>query len=82
MFDDPFDEEPFELRPVLLLLDDGADDPIVREQRGRLQAAAVEHGVRTEKVDTDAAGEMARYASLLLSGRYAAAYLSIGLIND
>ncbi len=82
VFDDPFDEEPFELRPVLLLLDDGADDPIVREQRGRLQAAAVEHGVRTEKVDTDAAGEMARYASLLLSGRYAAAYLSIGLIND
>ena len=82
VFDDPFDDEPCELRPVLVVLDDGADDPLVREQRGRLQAAAVEHGVRTETVDADAAGEVARYASLLLSGRYAAAYLSIGLIND
>jgi hypothetical protein len=82
LFDDPFDEEPFDLRPVLLLLDDGAEDPFVREQRGRLMAAATEHGVRTETVDTDAPGEMARYASLLLSGRYAAAYLSLGLVND
>ena len=31
---------PADLRPMLLVLDDGAEDPLVREQRGRLQAAA------------------------------------------
>jgi hypothetical protein len=82
VFDDPFADEPGELRPVLVMLDDGADDPLVREQRGRLMAAAAEHGVRTESVDTDATSEVARYASLLLSGTYAAAYLRLGLVDD
>ena len=45
-------------------------------------AAANEHGVRTETLDADATAEVARYASLLLSGRYAAEYLSIGLVSD
>ena len=82
VFDDPFSDEPGDLRPVLVVLDDGADDPLVREQRGRLQAAAAAHGVRIETVDADATSEVARYASLLLSGRYAAEYLAIGLVND
>jgi len=82
VFDDPFTDEPAELRPVLVILDDGAEDPVVRELRGRLLAAANEHGVRTETLDADATAEVARYASLLLSGRYAAEYLSIGLVND
>ena len=42
-----------ELRPMLLVLDDGAEEPVVREQRGRLQAAAATHGVRVETVSTD-----------------------------
>ena len=54
----------------------------VREQRGRLQAAASERGVRVETVTTDAPNEVARYASLLLSGTYAAAYLGIGLVEE
>ena len=66
-----------DLRPMLLVLDDGAEDPVVREQRGRLQAAAEARGVRVETVGTDAATEVARYASLLLSGTYAAAYLGM-----
>jgi hypothetical protein len=82
VFDDPFADEPGELRPVLVMLDDGADDPLVREQRGRLMAAAAEHGVRAESVDADATSEVARYASLLLSGTYAAAYLRLGLVDD
>ena len=82
VFDDPFTDEPAELRPVLVILDDGADDAVVRELRGRLVATANEHGVRTETVDADATSEVARYASLLLSGRYAADYLSIGLVSD
>ena len=40
---------------------------MVREQRGRLLAAASNRGVRVETVDSDAPSEVARYASLLLS---------------
>jgi hypothetical protein len=82
VFDDPFADGAGELRPMLLVLDDGAEDPVVREQSGRLQAAATARGVRMETVTTDAPSEVARYASLLLSGTYAAEYLRIGLVDD
>ena len=81
VFDDPFSDEPADLRPVLLVLDDGAEDAVVREQRGRLLAAAETRGVRVETVSTDAVSEVARYASLNLHGRYAAAYLRVGLTD-
>lgn len=74
-----FDDPEGDLRPLLLILDDGADDPVVREQRGRLQAAAARSGVRVETLASDAGSEVARYASLLLSGTYAAEYLAVGL---
>jgi hypothetical protein len=67
---------------MLLVLDDGADEPVVREQRGRLEAAASGRGVRVETVTTEATTEVARYASLLLSGTYAAEYLRLGLVED
>ena len=82
VFDDPFADPAGDLRPMLLVLDDGAEDPVVREQRGRLLAAAAARGVRVETVTTDAASEVARYASLLLSGTYAAEYLRVGLVDD
>jgi hypothetical protein len=82
VFDDPFAEEVGEARPLLLLFDDGADDPVVHEDRGRLQAAASQHGVRVEILTTDNGTEVARYASLVLNGRYAAEYLRLGLVND
>lgn len=82
VFDDPFGGDSGEHRPVLLVLDDGSDDPVVREQRGRLLAAASTRGVRVETVTTDAPTEVARYASLLLSGTYAAEYLRIGLVEE
>ena len=40
VFDDPFADDAPDRRPMLLVLDDGAEDPWVREQRGRLLAAA------------------------------------------
>ena len=67
---------------MLLVLDDGAEEHVVREQRGRLLAAASARGIRVETVTTDAPTEVARYASLLLSGTYAAEYLRIGLVED
>lgn len=82
VFDDPFADEPPELRPMLLVLDDGSEDPVVREERGRLQAAATARGVRVETLTTDAPTEVARYASLFLSGCYAAEYLRLGLVDD
>jgi hypothetical protein len=82
VFDDPFAEGTSDLRPMLLLFDDGADDPVVREDNGRLRAAAVAHGVRVETLTTEAETEIARYASLVLNGRYAAEYLRLGLVED
>ncbi|MCW2793359.1 MAG: hypothetical protein JWO76_2457, partial [Nocardioides sp.] len=82
VFDDPFSEVGAELRPMLLVLDDGAEEAVVREQRGRLLATASARGIRVETVTTDAPTEVARYASLLLSGTYAAEYLRLGLVED
>ena len=81
MFDDPFAEGAVEARPLLLLFDDGADDAVVREDRERLRTTAAEHGVRVETLTTEAGTEVARYASLVLSGRYAAEYLRVGLVQ-
>jgi hypothetical protein len=82
VFDDPFADATPERRPVLLVLDDGSEEPVVREQRGRLLAAASSRGIRVETVRADAPSEVARYASLLLSGTYAAAYLAVGLVEE
>lgn len=84
VFDDPFagSGDPGELRPVLLVLDDGADDHVTREQRGRLVSTAESRGVRVESVTSDAGSEVARYASLHLAGAYAAAYLQLGLVQE
>ena len=79
---DRFAEEAADLRPLLLILDDRSDDPVVREQTAELHAAAARHGVRVETLDTDAVAEVARYASLLLTGTYAAEYLRAGLVED
>lgn len=82
VFVDPFAEGGQDLRPMLLVLDDGAEEPVVREHRGRLLAGAAAHGVRVETLTADAQTEVARYASLLLSGTYAAEYLRLGLVED
>jgi hypothetical protein len=80
LFADPFDDGDERVRrPALLVLDDGADGASIREQRGRLTAAAYEREVRVETLSSDAPTEVARYAALLTTGTYAAAYLGVGL---
>ena len=81
VFDDPFADATPERRPVLLVLDDGSEEPVVREQRGRLLAAAASRGVRVETLTSEAPSEVARYASLMLSGTYGAEYLRVGLVD-
>jgi len=82
VFADPFADDPGDLRPLLLILDDSSDDAVVREQAGELRAAAARHGVRVETVTTEADAEVGRYASLLLTGTFAAEYLRVGLVED
>jgi hypothetical protein len=82
VFADPFAEEAADLRPLLLVLDDGSDDAVCREQAGTLRAAAAARGVRVETIASDAGAEVARYASLVLTGTYAAEYLRLGLVEE
>lgn len=82
VFADPFADDAGDRRPVLVILDDGVDDPVVRDQRVRLEEACLSHDVRIEHVASEAAGEVGRYASLLLNGTYAAEYLRLGLVPD
>ncbi len=82
VFADPFADESSDLRPLLMILDDRSDDPVVIEQTEVLKTAASRHGVRVETLTTDADAEVGRYASLLLSGTYAAEYLRVGLVED
>ncbi|WP_435769779.1 SIS domain-containing protein [Nocardioides sp. SYSU DS0651] len=82
VFADPVADGAGDRRPVLVVLDDGIDDPVARTDRGRLEEAAQDHDVRVETVTTESDGEVARYASLLLHGTYAAEYLRLGLVDD
>ncbi|CAB4694680.1 MAG: hypothetical protein F2667_03245 [Actinobacteria bacterium] len=82
VFDDPFAEGGSELRPMLLVLDDATEDPLVLDQAEQLRNAASSRGVRVEHLTTEAGSEVGRYASLLLSGTYAAEYLRVGLVDD
>ncbi|MCX6397016.1 MAG: hypothetical protein NTV23_11060 [Propionibacteriales bacterium] len=79
VFADPFADEVAELRPSLVILDDGSPDPVVAETRQRLVDQADANGVRIEQVGTEADGDVARYAALLATGTFAARYLEIGL---
>ena len=79
VFADPFADGGVEARPALVLLDEGSSDPAVRETREQLEEAARQHGVRVETISSEADGDVARYAAMLSTGMYAAAYIQIGL---
>jgi hypothetical protein len=82
LFADPFEsssDSETSRQPALVLLDDGADGGSIREQRGRLNEAADERRLHVETVTSEAGSDIARYAALLATGTYAAAYLHVGL---
>ncbi|GAA0606996.1 hypothetical protein HPO96_31940 [Kribbella sandramycini] len=78
LFADPFDQAE-ELRPALIILDDGLADTAVTETRNKLATKAERHEVRVHVVKQADGTDIARYAALTQHGRYAAAYLGIGL---
>jgi hypothetical protein len=78
LFADPFTQGD-DLRPGLVILDDGVDDPGVAEHRRQLEEKAERNDVRVHVVTQASGTDIARYAALTQHGRYAAAYLGIGL---
>lgn len=86
VFDDPYRDQGGDgagsPRPVLVVLDDGNQDPVCVEQRQTLVSASDARGIRVELVSSEAPSDVARYASLLLHGTYAAEYLRLGLVDD
>jgi hypothetical protein len=81
VFADPFADEGAARRPALVVLDDGSQDDGVHETRKLLEATARRQGVRTEHIGSEADGDVARYAAMLLTGTYAAAYLQVGTLS-
>lgn len=79
VFADPFEDEVRPPRPALLVLDDGADAPALRRARERVMAAAEKGSVRVETVRAAEGPDIGRFATLLATGRFAAAYLALGL---
>ncbi|KAA1422565.1 hypothetical protein FE697_015030 [Mumia zhuanghuii] len=80
LFADPFEDPPTPApASSLILLDDRVEAPAVRVDRGNVLGAAARHGARHDEVFAGEGGDLARYASLVATGGYTAAYLEIGL---
>jgi hypothetical protein len=79
VFADPFEDGPAPLRPALIVLDDGNESAVLEASRRRLEAAAEEASVRVHQVRAAEGPQIGRFVTLLAVGRYAAAYLALGL---
>ncbi|NDL59964.1 SIS domain-containing protein [Phytoactinopolyspora mesophila] len=79
VFADPFEDGPAPLRPVLLVLDDGAEAPLLDAARRRLEEVAESSSVRVFPIHAAEGAEIVRFATLLAMGQYVAAYLALGL---
>ena len=78
-FADPFEESGAERRPGLVLVDDGMDDESAAESRVRLERTAEAVEIRVTRLAHTTDSVMERYATVLLTGLFGAAYLQIGL---
>lgn len=78
-FADPFEAVDPEVRPTLVIVDDGLGDPEHDEQREILTENARVMDVRLTTLAQTTGSTMERYATVLAKGMFAAAYLQIGL---
>ena len=82
VFADPFDEEDAEVTaaapPVLIVLDDGEADLTATEVARDLSDIADARGVNVHRVAAQDGHDVARFATLLAIGRFAAVYLAVG----
>lgn len=81
-FADPFLQAGADRRPVLLLVDDGLGDDTVHVVRNRLRGKADVRDIRCCQITHHDGTEIERYAALLQTGWFAAAFLEIGLYNS
>lgn len=81
-FADPFEDAVPARRPGLVMVDDGRDDEQAAEERQRLRALAFTQEVMVSNLSHTEGDPVERYASVLLKGLFAAAYLQIGLGQD
>lgn len=79
VFADPLTSEDAELRPGLLIFDDGSDDEVGLAQGAHLTRVAEERDLRVETLEAGGGNDVARYASLVATGGFTAAYLGVGL---
>ncbi|WP_347348165.1 hypothetical protein [Nigerium sp.] len=77
-FEDPFEEQPVDRRPVLVVIEDGLGDEASDESREILQSNADAADVHVVTIEHTAASTMERYATVLQEGLFSAAYLAIG----
>lgn len=78
-FEDPFEGSGGDLRPALVIVEDGLGDEASDESRDLLEAHARHADVRVSVLEHQRDSVMERYASLLQKGLFSAAYLQIGL---
>lgn len=79
VFADPFEDGPTPARLALVTLIDGTETPVAEAERTRLEEVAESASVRVHPLRAADGSDIARFASLLAIGRYAAAYLGLGL---
>jgi hypothetical protein len=79
VFADPFDDDGARpLRPTLVVLDDGTQSAPAQHARARLEQAASQRDVRVHEVAAANGPDVARFATLMATGRFAARYLQAG----
>ena len=78
-FADPFEEDSAERRPSLVIIEDGLGDAASEAAREILENNAGAAEVRVSYLEHDTGAEIVRYATVLQKGRFAAAYLAIGM---
>lgn len=80
LFADPFEDALSSTqRPALVILDDGAQSEAIDAARKRLEEAARAASVRVQYVRAIEGPDVGRFAALQATGRFAAAYLALGL---
>lgn len=78
-FADPFEDDAPIRRPGLVMVDDGRDDEQAAEERHRLRSLAATQEVMVSRLEHTEGDPVQRYATVLLKGLFAAAYLQVGL---
>ena len=78
-FADPFDADVPEPRPTLVVIEDGLGDAASDEARDILENNARAAEVRVSHLEHTTDADIVRYATVLQKGRFAAAYLGVGM---